>query len=227
MQKSKKIAVIAVCAALVLAIAGGVLVFAATPRHAVDFDHLTQQDIRNLYRQRNSSNRQTNIPRRLSTLMGLVENDTILHNGTQARAAEEASGRQFIVQQFLLTDHETHAQLHATDFDIQRSMLVHALTKLALVNNLQEVWFIVEFADLPEDNTIAQYLALQSGEYIGQGAYSIRFCADQASRVIGRDIRTVTDSLDSFTTFMHDIVAIDFAQLQSRQHPQIRPEARR
>ncbi|MCL2531080.1 MAG: hypothetical protein FWE40_02845 [Oscillospiraceae bacterium] len=225
MQKGKKIAIIAVCAVLVLAIAGGVLLFATTPRHAVDFDNLTPQNIRNLHRQQTNSARQTQIPRRLGTLVGNVQSDTVIFNGTQASAMSEGETA-FVHRQFLLTDRETHAQLHEIDLNIQREMMLHALTMLALVHNLQEVRFVVEFTESPEGNTVAQYLAQQSGNYIGRGGYAFRFCADIASRIIGRDIRTVADDLDSFTAFMHDIVAVDFDQLQHAQRPRIRPETR-
>jgi len=133
MQKGKKIAIIAVCAVLVLAIAGGVLLFATTPRHAVDFDNLTPQNIRNLHRQQTNSARQTQIPRRLGTLVGNVQSDTVIFNGTQASAMSEGETA-FVHRQFLLTDRETHAQLHEIDLNIQREMMLHALTMLALVS---------------------------------------------------------------------------------------------
>lgn len=225
MQKSKKIAIFAMCAVLVLAIVGGALLFATSPRHAVNFDHLTQQDLRNLHRQQTGSSNQTQLPRRLNTLVGHVQTSNVLFNGTQA-SPSTAGDSSFIHRQFLLTDRETHAQLHETDFTIQREMMLHALTLLALVQNLQEVRFVVEFTDLPEGDTVAQHLAQHGGNYIGRGGYTFLFCADIASRIIGRDIRTVANSADSFSAFMHELVAMDFAQLQHAQRPRVRPEAR-
>jgi len=229
LPKGKKIGIIAVCAVLVLALLGGTIWLVAQPRSAVDFNNLTEQDINRLYRQRTTSDRRGNVPRALNTLVGQVETNLVAYNSSRVIAYvlmpdEEMPERPpFIDQQFLLTDRETHGQLHLQDFDIQRDMMVHALTKLALTDNLYEVRFTVEFVELPEGTTLQQYLR-QNRQPQVHGAYSIHFTADAANRIIGRDIRTVAETRENFAEFMHELVDIDFAELSPWQRPLIRPE---
>lgn len=220
-KKNLKILGICLLAACVLCAGGfGIWWIATAPEGAVDPNGLTQSDINALYRQKNT--RKHNLPGRLETLLGLQDTDTIVSNGNRyddvllpdGSAAVQDNGKAvFSDREWLLTDADTYERLRK-EIDLQRGLQIRALLKLALTQNCERVRFSVEYVELGENATLAEYIAANggAGNVRGQGGYTLEYSEAWATRTIGKDIKSVATDKDTFAAFVKELEHYTAAQ---------------